>query len=39
MMIVGNASKLHGIEFADPAQMANALHVFTGGVFGSASCC
>jgi Mn2+/Fe2+ NRAMP family transporter len=30
MMIVGNASKLHGIEFADPAQMANALRSFTG---------
>src|SRR5664279_6298427 len=30
MMIIGNASKLHGIVFADPAQMANALHVFTG---------
>jgi hypothetical protein len=30
MMIVGNASKVHGIVFADPAQMANALRVFTG---------
>jgi Mn2+/Fe2+ NRAMP family transporter len=30
MMIIGDASKLHGIVFADPAQMANALHVFTG---------
>ena len=30
MMIAGNASKLHGIDFADPAQMANALRILTG---------
>lgn len=30
MLIVGNASRLHGINFADPAQMANALHVYSG---------
>jgi Mn2+/Fe2+ NRAMP family transporter len=29
MVIVGNASKLHGIPFADPAQMAVALGPFT----------
>ena len=30
MMIAGNAAKVHGINFLDPAQMANDLHVFTG---------
>lgn len=30
MLIVGNASRMHGINFADPAQMANALHRFSG---------
>jgi Mn2+/Fe2+ NRAMP family transporter len=30
MMIAGNAAKVHGINFADPAQMANDLHAFTG---------
>jgi Mn2+/Fe2+ NRAMP family transporter len=30
MVIVGNASKIHGIAFLDPAQMAVALRPFTG---------
>ncbi len=30
MLIAGNASRLHGINFVDPAQMANALHPFAG---------
>lgn len=30
MMIAGNAAKVHGINFLDPAQMANDLHIFTG---------
>jgi Mn2+/Fe2+ NRAMP family transporter len=30
MLIVGNASRLHHINFADPAQMANALRQYTG---------
>ncbi len=30
MMIAGNAAKIHGIVFADPAQMANDLHLFSG---------
>ena len=30
MMIAGNAAKVHGVTFADPAQMANDLHAFTG---------
>ena len=30
MMIAGNAAKIHGIRFFDPAQMANDLHLFSG---------
>jgi Mn2+/Fe2+ NRAMP family transporter len=30
MMVAGNAALRHGIKFDDPAQMANALRVFTG---------
>jgi Mn2+/Fe2+ NRAMP family transporter len=30
MMIVGNAAHMHGVQFEDPAQMANALHLITG---------
>jgi Mn2+/Fe2+ NRAMP family transporter len=30
MMLAGNASKLHGIPFSDPAQMANDLRLFSG---------
>jgi Mn2+/Fe2+ NRAMP family transporter len=30
MMIAGNYAKMHGINFADPAQMANDLHFITG---------
>ncbi len=30
MMIAGNAARMHGIAFADPAQMANDLHLVTG---------
>jgi Mn2+/Fe2+ NRAMP family transporter len=30
MMVVGSASKIHGIPFLDPAQMAVALRPFTG---------
>jgi Mn2+/Fe2+ NRAMP family transporter len=30
MMIAGNAAKMHGIHFDDPAQMANALHLISG---------
>jgi Mn2+/Fe2+ NRAMP family transporter len=30
MMIAGNAALVHGINFADPAQMANDLHAVTG---------
>src|SRR5579864_4809023 len=30
MMIAGNAAKVHGLAFFDPAQMANELHVFSG---------
>jgi Mn2+/Fe2+ NRAMP family transporter len=36
MMIAGNAAKMHGITFADPAQMANDLHVFSGEAIRSA---
>lgn len=36
MMLAGNAAKMHGINFVDPAQMANDLHVFSGGMFRSA---
>lgn len=30
MMVVGNYARVHGINFADPAQMANDLHLITG---------
>lgn len=30
MMVAGNAARIDGIRFEDPAQMANALQVFTG---------
>ena len=30
MMIAGNAAKIHGIGFSDPAQMASDLHFFSG---------
>jgi Mn2+/Fe2+ NRAMP family transporter len=36
MMIAGNAAKMHGITFSDPAQMANDLHLFSGEVVRSA---
>src|ERR1700716_1713009 len=30
MMLVGNSARMHGITFADPAQMANDLRAFSG---------
>jgi len=30
MMLAGNAARVHGIVFSDPAQMANDLHLFSG---------
>ncbi|HEV3510554.1 MAG TPA: Nramp family divalent metal transporter [Candidatus Sulfotelmatobacter sp.] len=36
MMLAGNAAKQHGIAFADPAQMANDLHLFSGEAIRSA---
>lgn len=36
MMIAGNAAKVHGISFFDPAQMANDLRVFSGEAVRSA---
>jgi Mn2+/Fe2+ NRAMP family transporter len=30
MMLAGNAAKVHGIPFSDPAQMANDLRLFSG---------
>jgi Mn2+/Fe2+ NRAMP family transporter len=30
MMIAGNAARMHGISFSDPAQMANDLHFISG---------
>ena len=30
MMLAGNAAKIHGISFSDPAQMASDLHGFSG---------
>lgn len=36
MMLAGNAAKMHGITFLDPAQMANDLHVFSGETLRSA---
>ena len=30
MMLAGNAAKVHGISFSDPAQMANDLHLISG---------
>jgi Mn2+/Fe2+ NRAMP family transporter len=36
MMIAGNAAKMHGISFSDPAQMANDLHFISGEAIRSA---
>lgn len=36
MMVAGNAAKMHGITFSDPAQMANDLHLVSGEVVRSA---
>lgn len=36
MMIAGNAARVHGISFADPAQMASDLHLVTGEAVRSA---
>ena len=36
MMLVGNAARVHGIQFFDPAQMANELRVFSGETVRSA---
>jgi len=36
MMLAGNAARMHGISFFDPAQMANDLHVFSGEAVRSA---
>ncbi len=36
MMIAGNAARMHGLTFSDPAQMANDLHLFSGEVVRSA---
>jgi len=30
MMLAGNAARMHGITFSDPAQMASDLHIFAG---------
>jgi Mn2+/Fe2+ NRAMP family transporter len=38
MVIAGNASKVHGIPFVDPAQMADALRPFTGSGVRTAIC-
>jgi Mn2+/Fe2+ NRAMP family transporter len=36
MMLAGNAAKMHGISFSDPAQMANDLHLISGKFIHSA---
>lgn len=36
MMIAGNAAKMHGLSFFDPAQMANDLHAISGEAVRSA---
>jgi Mn2+/Fe2+ NRAMP family transporter len=36
MMLAGNAARMHGISFFDPAQMANDLHPFSGEAIRSA---
>jgi Mn2+/Fe2+ NRAMP family transporter len=36
MMIAGNAAKMHGLNFADPAQMANDLRFISGDAIRSA---
>jgi len=36
MMLAGNAAKVHGISFSDPAQMANDLHLISGEFIRSA---
>ena len=39
MMIAGNAAKMHGITFSDPAQMANDLHLFPEKFCAAPFCC
>ena len=36
MMVAGNAARMHGISFSDPAQMANDLHFISGEAIRSA---
>jgi len=36
MMLAGNAAKMHGVHFLDPAQMSNDLRVFSGEAVRSA---
>jgi Mn2+/Fe2+ NRAMP family transporter len=36
MMIAGNASRVHGFTFTDPAQMATDIGTFSGGLFKNA---
>ncbi len=36
MMLLGNAARVHGIKFSDPAQLANDLHMFSGEAVRSA---
>lgn len=36
MMVAGNAAKMHGISFSDPAQMASDLHFISGETIRSA---
>ena len=36
MMLAGNAGRMHGINFVDPAQMANDPHAISGELFRSA---
>ena len=39
MMIAGNAARVHGISFSDPAQMASDLRCWRARRSGAGSCC
>ena len=39
VVVVGDAARVHGIQFSDPAQMANDLRWFSGEAIAWRHCC